>query len=344
MFYHKWVVVIIVFALLSGGCLAYTAQEAATPATTSNWSWNTYSGVSTWDVQVTEDESNCDPGQVWTDDKSVGITHSGITARMTSVGHGAATGTFVSGNVLRFPSRTVYDPPDQRKTTSRLDSYDLTFTPDCSLFTGRYDWTYNGLSGDSCKGSTYLEGHNVAQGCPAQNSTTSPTNASTTEQPVNCQAMYSSCIQSNCPGLQGTKTCYDSCQRQVEVQRGDVCVLFPQKMVTTGTGKAGDISGDVAVILPSGQGSVPLKNGDGIPLGSTVTTKNGKVMITFEDGSQVNLGPNSQYTYDKVGFRLQTGQMKNFALCSLDNLAPGSFACPTSFTPVASFTVRGGTS
>jgi len=337
---RKWVVVIIVFALLSGGCLAVTAQEATTPATTSSWSWNTYSGVSTWNVQVTEDENGCEGGQISTEEMSVGITHSGITARMTSVGHGASSGAFVSGNILRFPGRTVSDPPGK----SQLLGYDLTFTPDCSLFTGGYDWIYNDPYGGSCKGSTYLEGHNVAQGCPAQTSPPSPTNASTTEQPVNCQAVYSSCIQSNCPGLQGTKTCYDSCQIQVEAGHGAECVLMPRKMTQLGNGNAGNVNGDVQLTTANSQGSVQLKNGDVIPVGSKITTNNGNAEITFADGTPLTLGSHTTFSYVSDGFRLTAGQMKNFAICSLDNLAPGSFACPPAFTPVASFTVRGGTS
>jgi len=168
MFCHKWVVVIIVFALLTGGCLAYTEQGTGTTATTSGWSWNTYSGVSSWNVRITEDESRCGGGQIYTEEMSVGFKHSGKTAVMSSVGHGAATGTFVSGNVLHFPERIVSDPPGK----SRLSDYDLTFTPDCSLFTGGYDWHYNGPTG-SCDGYTGLRGYNENKaGCPAQSSVT----------------------------------------------------------------------------------------------------------------------------------------------------------------------------
>jgi len=178
MFSRKWVVVIIIFVLLAWSSLAYAGQGTGTTATNTGWSWNTYSGVSSWNVRITEDEHLCEGGQIYSEEMSVGFKHSGESARMTSVGHGAATGTFVSGNVLYFPARIVSDPPGK----SQLSSFDLTFTPDCSLFTGGYDWSYNGPTG-SCKGSTHLEGHNDAQECPVQSLvTTVPTQSPTVVQ------------------------------------------------------------------------------------------------------------------------------------------------------------------
>ncbi|WP_321506034.1 hypothetical protein [uncultured Methanoregula sp.] len=152
------------------GGMAAAGTTGGTPAsgTTNGWNWNTYTGVSSWNVRIIEDESRCEGGQVYTEDISVGIKHSGNTAVMTSVGHGPATGTFTSGNVLHFPSRTVSDPPGK----SRLSVYDLTFTPDCSLMSGGYDWSYSGPTG-SCSGSTGMRGYNEnSAGCPAQPVTT----------------------------------------------------------------------------------------------------------------------------------------------------------------------------
>jgi len=177
MIFHKWVVVIIAFALLTDVGLAY--GETGATSTTSDWSWNTYSGLSSWNVRITEDEHLCEGGQIYTKEMSVGFKHSGKTAVMTSVGHGPSTGTFVSGNVLHFPQRIVSDPPGK----SQLSDYDLTFTPDCSLFTGGYNWHYSGPRGDSCDGSTRLIGYNENKGCPTQSSVTVvPTSTSSIAQ------------------------------------------------------------------------------------------------------------------------------------------------------------------
>ena len=196
----------------------------------------------------------------------------------------------------------------------------------------------------------FEENKNCADSCsycispvisPESAGTTVPT---TTGTPVNCQALYSACIQSTCPGVQGNKACYDSCQKQVEVGHGSECVLLPEKIKSMGNGNIGEVTGDVLLTTANGQSSVQLKDGDVIPVGSKVITNNGNAKITFADGTPITLRPHTTFSYASDGYRLTAGQMKNFALCSLENLASGSFACPPIFTPVARFTVRGGTS
>jgi len=122
------------------------------------WSWNTYTGNNTW--QVTTVETGCGDGAV-TDQYTVTIRFHGATATMGDVGHGPADGTFLSGNVLHIPARTVADPPG----TSTLSAYDVFFTTDCSAFAAKYDWDYAGPDG-ACSGTTTLNGQN-SNGCPA---------------------------------------------------------------------------------------------------------------------------------------------------------------------------------
>ncbi|MCX6778329.1 MAG: hypothetical protein NT157_05605 [Candidatus Micrarchaeota archaeon] len=124
------------------------------------WNWSQYSGTSQWQVTVTEDQTACH-GPIFTNTYGVIIQHDQTTAVMGDVGHGPATGTFISGNVLHFRSRTVSDPPG----TSTLSDYDIYFTTDCASFAGEYTWDYSGSDG-SCSGSTSLSGTNT-QGCPA---------------------------------------------------------------------------------------------------------------------------------------------------------------------------------
>jgi hypothetical protein len=80
---------------------------------------------------------------------------------MGDVGHGPAEGTFISGNILHIPGRTVDDPP----RSSTLSAYDVFFTTDCSAFAAKYDWNYAGPDG-ACSGTTTLNGAN-GNGCPA---------------------------------------------------------------------------------------------------------------------------------------------------------------------------------
>ena len=63
-----------------------------------------------WQVTVTEDQSACS-GPVLTNQYSVPIQFSAGSAVMGDVGHGSAGGTFISGNILHIPSRSVADPP-----------------------------------------------------------------------------------------------------------------------------------------------------------------------------------------------------------------------------------------
>lgn len=122
------------------------------------WSWNTYSGTNVWQVTVTE--SGCGEGTN-TNHYPVPIQYHGATATMGDVGHGPAQGTFISGNILHVPGRTVSDPPG----SSTLSAYDVFFTTDCSAFAAKYDWDYAGPDG-SCSGTTTLNGAN-SNGCPA---------------------------------------------------------------------------------------------------------------------------------------------------------------------------------
>jgi hypothetical protein len=124
------------------------------------WNWSAYTGTSQWQVTVTEDDSGCGGGATSTQ-MSITIKHSGTTAVMGDVGHGPADGSFISGNILHIPGRTVADPPG----TSTLSAYDVFFTTDCTIFAARYHWDYSGPDG-SCSGSTALAGSN-SKGCPA---------------------------------------------------------------------------------------------------------------------------------------------------------------------------------
>jgi hypothetical protein len=129
------------------------------------WSWNTYHGTIVWQVTVKEDDSACDNG-VSTNQYSVPIQYNLTTAVMGDVGHGVAEGSFISGNILHIPGRTVDDPPG----TSTLSAYDVFFTTDCSAFAAKYSWTYSDRYG-SCSGTTTLAGAN-SNGCPMYGSVT----------------------------------------------------------------------------------------------------------------------------------------------------------------------------
>jgi hypothetical protein len=124
------------------------------------WSWNNYMGTSYWDVTVTEDESRCGGG-ITTNQVSITISHNLADAVMGNVGHGATPGSFISNNILHMPGRTINDPPG----SSTLSAYDIFFTTDCTVFTGKYTWTYYGPGGYSCSGSTALSGFSSG-GCP----------------------------------------------------------------------------------------------------------------------------------------------------------------------------------
>jgi len=126
-----------------------------------SWNWNTYTGTVTWQVTVTEDQTGCG-GPVLTDRYTVPVQFRAGSAIMGDVGHGAASGTFTSGNVLHIDSRSVADPPG----SSDLSAYDVSFTPDCSAFSAKYTWAYTGPDGN-CDGSTSLSGMAMSTQCPA---------------------------------------------------------------------------------------------------------------------------------------------------------------------------------
>ena len=156
MYMSKYVLgfIIILFLLFP-----VAAQTSPSP-----WSWNTYSGISQWQVTVTEDQSGCEGG-VTTTQSSVSIQHNLTSAVMGDIGHGPAAGTFISGNILHVPGRVVDDPPG----SSTLSAYDIFFTTDCSAFTGKYSWDYTGPDTvGACTGTTSFSGTN-SQGCPGSN-------------------------------------------------------------------------------------------------------------------------------------------------------------------------------
>jgi hypothetical protein len=144
------------------------------------WSWNTYSGVSQWQVTITEDQSGCQGG-VTTTQSSVSIQHNLTNAIMGDIGHGPAAGTFISGNILHIPGRVVDDPPG----SSTLSAYDIFFTTDCSAFTGKYSWDYTGPdTAGACTGTTSFSGAN-SQGCPGSGEVTSVISPTPTEYASN---------------------------------------------------------------------------------------------------------------------------------------------------------------
>jgi hypothetical protein len=156
----KWMLGVIIALVL------VIPAAAANPP--SSWSWNTYSGTYPWQVTVIEDQTGCE-GPVLTNQYTVPIQYDGGTAVMGDVGHGPATGSFVSGNILHIPGRTVADPPG----SSALSAYDVFFTTDCTAFAAKYTWDYSGSDG-SCSGSTRLNGASNS-GCPGTVTTVATT-------------------------------------------------------------------------------------------------------------------------------------------------------------------------
>ncbi|MGB8892245.1 MAG: hypothetical protein WCC86_09270 [Methanoregula sp.] len=131
------------------------------------WNWSSYSGSTQWQVTVTEDDSGCNGGATTTQ-SPVTIQFNQGTAVMGDIGHGSAGGTFISGNILHIPGRTVADPPG----SSALSEYDIFFTTDCSAFTGKYSWSYTGPdTAGACTGTTSFSGTNN-QGCPVATAVT----------------------------------------------------------------------------------------------------------------------------------------------------------------------------
>ena len=125
------------------------------------WDWSTYVGVSHWSVTDTEYDTGCGGGS-FPSQYSINITHNMSSAVMGDIGHGPANGTF-TGNTFHVASRTVPDGPG----TSAISDYDLTFSSDCSSFSGTYTWTYTDPNPIyDCSGSDAISGTN-SQGCPA---------------------------------------------------------------------------------------------------------------------------------------------------------------------------------
>lgn len=130
----------------------------ATATASPSWNWNNYTGLSSWQVTVTEDETGCG-GDITASQITIPVEHNGNSATFTDL-HGTIGGTFVSGNVLHVPGRTVPDGDG----SSKLSAYDVYFTADCSSFAARYTWKYHDAY-QSCSGSTELAGTNN-DGCP----------------------------------------------------------------------------------------------------------------------------------------------------------------------------------
>jgi hypothetical protein len=115
--------------------------------------------TSNWHVVATEDDSACG-GRTFKTPYDIAIQTNQTAGIMGDVGHGPISGT-LTGNTLHIAARTVPDGPG----TSRLSSYDVVFSADCTTFNAEYSWDYSGPGG-GCSGTTKLAGTNP-QGCPS---------------------------------------------------------------------------------------------------------------------------------------------------------------------------------
>ncbi|MCX6773494.1 MAG: putative Ig domain-containing protein [Candidatus Micrarchaeota archaeon] len=109
--------------------------------------------VTNWHVTVAEDDTACQ-GNGFSNDYDITVQRNGTSGTMGDIGHGPASGTF-EGNTLHIAARTVPDGAG----TSKLSSYDVVFSDDCTSFTAEYSWDYTGPNGD-CSGTTKLTGTN----------------------------------------------------------------------------------------------------------------------------------------------------------------------------------------
>jgi hypothetical protein len=114
--------------------------------------------LTNWQVTVNEDDSACN-GVGYSNTYGITIRLNQTSGTMGDIGHGPATGAF-DGKTLHIEARTVPDGSG----TSRLSSYDVVFSDDCTSFNAEYSWDYTGPDGD-CSGTTKLAGTNP-QGCP----------------------------------------------------------------------------------------------------------------------------------------------------------------------------------
>ena len=191
----------IVIALAAFFLLLPLASAQASPEP---WNWSAYTGTVQWQVTVTEDQSACQ-GPVLTNTYAVPINFDLSLATMGDVGHGPATGAFVSPNVLHIAGRTVSDPPG----SSTLSDYNVYFTTDCTAFAAKYTWDYSGPDG-GCSGSTNLAGTNPS-GCPLM--------PGTCRSGLDCNST-SSCVDGVCVPTPTQATCTSDSQ----CNSGNVCV------------------------------------------------------------------------------------------------------------------------
>ena len=121
-----------------------------------------YVGSTEWRVDVTEDETGCG-GSMTTKSVALYIQHNKQIADVGNWEHGSAKGAFI-GNKLSLPGRTIRDGVGN----SKLSEFDLTFTNDCSSFSGKYGWDYAD-SYSRCSGYTSLRGTRIdGKGCPEE--------------------------------------------------------------------------------------------------------------------------------------------------------------------------------
>ena len=135
------------------------------PVIAAPWTWEKYTGVTQWRVDVTEDETACG-GTSTTESYAVPIQHNEQTVDVGNWGHGKTRGAFTD-NTLSIPSRTVPDGAGK----STLSGFDMVFTLDCAGFTGKYRWDYADAA-MRCSGTTTLRGTRAdGKGCPAEEQT-----------------------------------------------------------------------------------------------------------------------------------------------------------------------------
>ncbi len=140
--------------------LIMTVIVALLVSTVVSASFQSYSGVTRWKVDVVDDETGCGDS-VNRDTRTVSIKHNYQVVSVSDLGHGPSSGT-ISRDVLSFPSRVISDGAG----SSKLSAGEVIFSADCSSFSGGYTWNYKD-SQMSCSGNTQMRGTRLdAVGCP----------------------------------------------------------------------------------------------------------------------------------------------------------------------------------